>query len=230
MQQLRLRGICPMIAGIAVWLVPAAVVCAEDDHSVLHQAGETHDAEAGHTSEAEHGHHEHIGEKGVNREPQEFRSDLAIFTLIVFGLLYFSLKKFAWPQIVSALEAREAGIRQAVEDAENARREAQALLDEHKGRMEAIQEEVKEIIAEARRDAQHTKSDIIASAESEAQTIKDRSISEINRARDQALNELFKTMSSQVTTATEHVVGKGITLQGQDQLIDEALNHFAAQT
>ncbi len=224
-----------IVAGSLLLAIVPRLVCAQHDDPAggLEHApaapADDHASDPGAVHADDHGDHAHIGERDVNRQPQEFRADLAIWTLAVFALLYFGLKKFAWPKIEAALEARESGIRQAVQDAENARRDAQALVAEHKGRMEAIDEEVKAIIAEVRRDAERTKTDIIASAESEARAIKDRSIAEIHRARDQALDELFGTMASQVTAATEHVVGKGVSVANQDQLIDEALREFAAQ-
>ncbi|RLS52093.1 MAG: hypothetical protein DWH91_17475 [Planctomycetota bacterium] len=184
-------------------------------------------AEAG---AGDHGHaHEHIGEKGVNKDPGEFRSDLAIFSAIVFGLLAAGLYYTAWPQILGALEAREAGIRKAIADAEDAKVQATAFMKEHKGRLEAVENTVKEILAEARRDAEHTKLDITRQAEVEAEAIKNRAIAEINRAKDQALDELFSTLAHQVSKATEQVVGRALTGADQERLIQDAVGQFARQ-
>lgn len=199
----------------------AAAEPGHDDHA--HAAGAAAD-DHGHDA---HGAHEHIGEKGVNRQPEEFRSDLAIFTLFVFALLFLGLRQFAWPKITAALEAREHGIRKAISDAETARVRAEELMREHQGRMEAIEEDVKEILAEARRDAERTKQEIIAAANSEAEAAKQRAITEIGRAKDQALDELFSTMAAQVTSATEHVLSHGLTHQDRDRLIDESLAQFS---
>jgi F-type H+-transporting ATPase subunit b len=96
--------------------------------------------------------------------------------------------------------------------------------------MEAIQDDVKEIIAEARRDAERTKADIVAAAARESEVLKERALLEISRAKDQALNELFQQMAQQVAGATQHVLGKGLTLADQQKLIDEALREFASQS
>jgi F-type H+-transporting ATPase subunit b len=193
-----------------------------------HSHGEAgHDA--AHGGDA-HGHeHAHIGEKDVNKEPQEFRTDLAIFSAIVFGMLAGGLYFTAWPKILGALEAREAGIRNAIADAENAKVQAEAFMKEHKGRLEAVENQVKEILAEARRDAEHTKADIVKSGEAEAETLKNRAIAEINRAKDQALDELFSTLAKQVSQATEQVVGRALTGADQERLIQDALQQFARQ-
>lgn len=174
-------------------------------------------------------HHDHIGEAGVNKQPEEFRTDLAIFSAIVFGLLAVGLYYTAWPKILDALAAREEGIRKAIADAEDAKVQATAFMKEHKGRLEAVENTVKEILAEARRDAEHTKLDITQQAEVEAEAIKNRAIAEINRAKDQALDELFSTLAHQVSKATEQVVGRALTGADQERLIQEAVGQFARQ-
>lgn len=193
---------------------PAAAPTAE------HPAGD-----AGHDA----AHHDHIGEAGVNKQPEEFRTDLAIFSAIVFGLLAAGLYYTAWPKILGALAAREEGIRKAIADAEDAKVQATAFMKEHKGRLEAVENTVKEILAEARRDAEHTKLDITRQAEVEAEAIKNRAIAEINRAKDQALDELFSTLAHQVSKATEQVVGRALTGADQERLIQEAVGQFARQ-
>lgn len=174
-------------------------------------------------------HHEHIGEKGASKEPHEFRTDLAIFTAVVFGLLASGLYFTAWPKILGALAAREEGIRNAIRDAEDAKVQALSLMKEHKGRLEAVEHEVKAILAEARRDAEHTKADIVKQAETEAEATKNRAIAEINRAKDQAIDELFSTLASQVSAATEQVVGRALTGSDQERLIQETVAQFARQ-
>ena len=174
-------------------------------------------------------HHDHIGEAGVNKQPEEFRTDLAIFSAIVFGILAAGLYYTAWPKILGALAAREEGIRKAIADAEDAKVQATAFMKEHKGRLEAVENTVKDILAEARRDAEHTKLDITKLAEVEAEAIKNRAIAEINRAKDQALDELFSTLAHQVSKATEQVVGRALTGADQERLIQEAVGQFARQ-
>ena len=197
---------------------------ADDAHPAPAAAPTASHAEAG---DAEH--HDHIGEKGVNKQPEEFRTDSAIFAALVFGLLAAGLYYTAWPKILDALAAREEGIRKAIADAEDAKVQATSFMKEHKGRLEAVENQVKEILAEARRDAEHTKLDIMKQAEVEAEATKVRAIAEINRAKDQAIDELFSTLAHQVSTATEQVVGRALTGADQERLIQETVSQFARQ-
>jgi F-type H+-transporting ATPase subunit b len=161
------------------------------------------------------------------KSPIEFRSDMAIFSLCVFGLLFALLYLKAWPKISSALEEREAGIRRAIADAEKARIDSAEMLRQHQAKLDSVQEEVKAILAEARRDAEQTKNDIVASANTEATNIKNRAVADINLAKDQALHELFDKMADQVAAATTHVVGRTVTGDDQNRFIREAMNQVS---
>jgi F-type H+-transporting ATPase subunit b len=168
------------------------------------------DAQAGHAS-----------------NPLAWQADLSLWSAIVFLLFLLLLTRFAWKPLAAGLDARERRIRQDIEAAEQARVRAEAMLAEHSAKLDRVQDEVKAILAEARRDAEVARQNIISAAQAEADATKNRAIAEINRARDQALKELFDTMANGVAEATEHVLGRGLSEADQRRLIDEALEHFA---
>ncbi|OAI51732.1 hypothetical protein AYO47_06880 [Planctomyces sp. SCGC AG-212-M04] len=175
-------------------------------------------------------HSAHLGEdvSAQTKDPSEWKSDLAIFSLIVFVLLFLLLYAKAWPKIGSALEERESGIRRAIADAEKARIDSAEMLRQHQAKLDAVQEEVKTILADARKAAEQTKNEIIASANTEATNIKNRAVADINIAKDQALQELFGKMADQVAAATTQVVGRTVTGDDQNRFIREALNQVSA--
>jgi len=208
------------------WLSILALACVLSLGSVqgVRAADEAH-AHA----EADHSHGAHLGEN-VSKEtmdPSEWKGDLAIFSLLVFLGLFAVLYAKAWPKISSALEEREAGIRRAIADAEKARIDSAEMLRQHQAKLDSVQEEVKAILAEARRDAERAKNDIVASANTEATAIKNRAIADIDRAKDQALHEVFGKLADQVAKATEQVVGRTVTGDDQNRFIREALSQVS---
>jgi F-type H+-transporting ATPase subunit b len=100
------------------------------------------------------------------------------------------------------------------------------MLAEHEAKLSKVQDEVREILAEARRDAEHTKNEILAEAQREAEAGKKRSIAEIERAKDTALKDLFDVMSTKVVNATQRVLSRSLSEAEQDRLVDEALAEF----
>ncbi|MCY2962958.1 MAG: F0F1 ATP synthase subunit B [Planctomycetota bacterium] len=154
---------------------------------------------------------------------------LALWSLITFAVFLMVLKKFAWKPLIEGLDKREGKVFGALSEAEAARGKAQKLLEEHQNKIDRVQDQVREILAEARRDAETTKNDIIATAQREAEASRKRAIVEIERARDQALDELFDHMSKSVDLATQQVVGRSLSGADHDRLIRESLQEFASR-
>ena len=162
--------------------------------------------------------------------PLSFVGDLAIWTLITFVVYLVVLKKAAWGPLIAGLDQREAGMKQALADAEAARVKAEQMLADHAKKLNAVQDEVKAILAEARRDADHTKTEIVAAANKEAEATRKRAVEDIEHARDLAMKELFDFVSSNVIGATEHVLGRALSGDDQKRLVQEALNQIGSKT
>src|SRR5450432_2067002 len=116
------------------------------------------------------------------------------------------LHRFAWGPIAEGLEKREASIHDNIAAAESSRIKAEKMLADHAAKLDKVQDEVREILAEAKRDADHTKTEIIATAQKEAEATRERAVHDIERARDQALDDLFGHMAKVVGEATEQVL------------------------
>lgn len=165
----------------------------------------------------------HAHESGL---PMTWSKDLALFSLITFAVYLVVLRVGAWGPLQAGLSERERGIQQNIADAEASRVKAEALLKDHELKLAKVQEEVRDILAEARRDAEHTKQEIITTAQKEADASKQRAIAEIERSRDQALTELFDFVSTNVVNATENVIGRSLSGEDHDRLVKDALSQI----
>ena len=160
----------------------------------------------------------------------EWHRDLAVWSLVTFVVYILVLKKAAWGPLIQGLDTRESRMKQQIADAEAARVKAEQMLAEHAKKLDKVQDEVKEILAEARRDAEHTKQDIVATANKEAEATRKRAVEDIEHARDLAMKELFDFVSSNVIGATEHVLGRALSGDDQNRLVQEALNQMGSKT
>lgn len=184
---------------------------------------------ADHGSEAAsatgHGHSEESHSSQGSTIPSGMipKPDLMVWSLITFGAFVFLLSKFAWKPLAAGLDQREARIRNDIHEAESARVKAQQLLAEHEARLAKTEETVRELIAEAKRDAEKVRADLTAAAEADVQTMKKRAVSEIEQARDVALQQLFDTLSTNVMDATSRIVGRSLNSDDHQRLVQEAL-------
>ena len=100
------------------------------------------------------------------------------------------LSIFAWPQIAAALDERERKITDNIAAAEARLEDAKRLLAEHEAKLAAAAGEVRALLEEARRDAEHTRRSIEAEGHKAAKDELDRAVREIDRARDAAIQDL----------------------------------------
>jgi F-type H+-transporting ATPase subunit b len=174
--------------------------------------------------------HDHIGHAGgVNTDPAEVRTDLGIWSFVVFLILLAILWKWAWGPIVTALDAREKHIHNEIAEAEAANAEAKRILAEHEKKMAEVQNEVRAILDEARRDAQHTQQEIMKQAQGEAQATRDRAVREIEQARDQALQELFHRAADAATEMASQIVHRSLNPQDHRDLVAKAMKELPSQ-
>jgi F-type H+-transporting ATPase subunit b len=115
---------------------------------------------------------------------------LALWTIIVFLLVLWVLKRFAWGPILGALEAREAGIRKSIDGAASMRAEAESLLEEHRRQLADARRQAQEIVAEGRNAAERIGREVQEKARQEGERIVERARAEIEREKDAALAEL----------------------------------------
>ena len=158
--------------------------------------------------------------------PVQANPDLALWSGIVFLLFLAALWFLAWKPVGEGLNKREDRIRNDLAAAERHRVESERHMARHAAEMANAQEQVKEILAEARRDAEVAKSNILAEAQTAAKTERDRALHDIERAKEQALADLFDTYNDRVAAATESVLRRGLTAEDQSRLIDEAVSEF----
>ncbi len=202
-----------LIVTLAGWLGNAAVEAA--DEAAHGAAGEPAAAQ-------EDGHGEHHADAPPEL-PMKFHGDLALWSAVTFLVFLVVLSKMAWGPLQNGMNAREAKIRQDIADAEGNRLKAESMLHDYEAKLAKSAEEVKAILAEARRDADHARLEILATAEKESGAMRQRAVADIERARDQALGDLFDFVSKNVMQATEQVVGRSLTGADQERLVREAL-------
>ena len=201
---------------IALFLPAAAVF--PTDAAVQEESHATDDAHG--AAEGEHA-------EGAEN-PIDLKLDLGLWTLIVFFVLLAVLARFAWRPLAESLDAREKYIHDSLAEAERAREEAKRLLAEHDRRLADVQNEVRAVLDEARRDAQHTQQEILRQAQEEAQNIRERAKREIGQARDEALKDLFERSAILATEIASRIVQRNLSPQDQRALAEQVLNQLPA--
>lgn len=96
----------------------------------------------------------------------DFSPGLFIMQAIILLILIFLMAKFAWKPILNSLNDREEGIQNALDEAENARKEMQNLQADNERLLKEAREERDAMM----KDAREIKDKILADAKTEAET------------------------------------------------------------
>ena len=131
---------------------------------------------------------EHGGEGGGGLF--DINVGLSFWTIVIFLAVLAVLWRFAFGPILAAVNAREDGINQALEEARNRQAEAERLLQEHKEQLADARRQAQEILAEGREAAGRIQKDIEGKAREEGEAILARAKAEIEREKDAAVEVL----------------------------------------
>lgn len=146
--------------------------------------------------------------------------------VIIFGVVAFVLKKFAWKPILNALYEREESIENALNAAEKARKEMAELKAGNEQLLAEARKEKEHIL----REAMNLKDGIIAEAKEKASFETQKSIENARRQIDsekaKAINEMKRQMTEISLLIAEKVIRKEMAGDKQQQemvnkLIDE---------
>jgi len=151
---------------------------------------------------------------------------LIIWTVITFIILLVVLRKVAWGPILTTLEQREHTIRNALEEAQRARQEAEQLLGQHQQMLADANREVIRLFEQGREEAQRLRVSMTEQAREEAQRLTDAARREIVRERQLAMQELKNTAADLALAAAGRLLNTAMTGEDHRRLVTEFLDHF----
>ena len=147
----------------------------------------------------------------------DFSFGLFVWQSLIFLLLIFLLKKFAWKPILDAVNEREEGIKNALLSAEIAKRDMQNLKSDNE-----------KLLADARverdamlKDAREIKDEIVAEAKDEAQVQVGKMIEQAKAAINIEKNAAMAELKSQVSN---------LSIEIAEKILRNELSDKAAQT
>src|SRR5881396_1073875 len=148
---------------------------------------------------------------------------LVIWTLVVFGLLLYVLKRNAWPVLLAAVREREQKLERQLAEAEKNRAEAAALLEEHKRLLAAAKGEAQEILNKAKTVAEKERATLLAKAREEYERLLTRARKEIEEEKEKALLALRREAVDLSIAAAAKLLDANLDTEGNRRLVTEYL-------
>jgi F-type H+-transporting ATPase subunit b len=154
---------------------------------------------------------------------------LFFWTVLIFLVIFFLLRRFAWKPILAALNEREKSIADALSQAEKARKEMQNLTAENEKLLTQARQERSEILAEANR----IKDKIVAEAREQASADVARKMAEstqqIEQAKMAAMSALRQQAAALSLEIAEKVIRKQLSNDAEQQrLVNQLISEVKA--
>ena len=139
--------------------------------------------------------------------------------IILLGLLYL----VAYKPILKIFDERSNRIKESIEQTESIKEQAANAEEEAKKRIEAASKEGQEAVARAVRTGEEVKQKARQEAKPEAEALIAKARLEIQRERDEAIDELRKEVIDLTIVAAERVIEHSLDKEEHRQLIDKVL-------
>ena len=158
----------------------------------------------------------------------ELRINLMFWTLVIFGILYFMLQKWAFPAILGAVEKREKALEDAIASAKRDREEAQKLLEDQRRQIEAARGDAQKLIADGRAVAEKMRHDLLEQTRQEQQGLLKRARREIETEKDRALVQLRREAVNLAIAGASKVIEENLDNNRNRELVESFLASLPA--
>ncbi len=148
---------------------------------------------------------------------------LMFWTLLIFVALWLLLRKYAFPAIFAAVEAREKALEDAIAAAKRDREEAAKLLEEHRRQIDAARADAQRLIAEGAKAGEKIRADMIEQARHQKQEILDRARQEIGAERDRAIAELRREAVDLAIKGASKVIERNLDDETNRKIVEQFL-------
>jgi len=151
---------------------------------------------------------------------------LIIWTVVLFVIFFGILTKFGWGPILQVVEEREKTVKEAVEGAQKAKTEAEALLAKHHELLRDATRERDEILKRTIAEAEQIKADLTAKAKAESDQILQRAKEQIEREKTRAIHELRSEVGELAVEAASRIIKSSLTADAQKKLVDDFITQL----
>ncbi len=152
-----------------------------------------------------------------------------VVELVIFLLLIGVLAKWVIPPINRAMDVRMEKIERNISDAEEAKAKALELEAQYQKTLEQGRVEARALKDEAAKIGEQLRAELREQGEEEYRRLLERANQDIVASTRRAAEELRTQVAGLVMDVVERVLGEGITLSDQDQLVQRAIVEIERQ-
>ena len=148
---------------------------------------------------------------------------LLLWTLLAFLIVFYILKKYAWPAIINGLNEREQNIATSIASAEKVKLEMAQLKNENEALLASAREERAIMLKEAK----ETKDKIINEAKEQAKEVASKIVADaqatINHQKLAAITEMKNQVGKLVIEVSEKILRRELSNKADQEIFIKKL-------
>ena len=155
---------------------------------------------------------------------------LMIWTLVIFGITLFILKRYVFGPVGQAIEKRRADIAESIEEAERSRDEATALLEDYKTRLAEARREADSLRDQGRKEGERQAQELVSQAHQQRERVLADAEQQISAEARAAASGLRDDVAALALLAAEKVSRRSLSDDDHRRLIEEAIDEADLST
>lgn len=148
---------------------------------------------------------------------------LMIWTLVMFGITLFIMKRYVFGPVGEMIERRRRNIAESIEEAERSRDEATALLEEYKAQLVEARKEADTLRDQGRREGEQQRAELISQGQVQRERVLADAESQISAQARAAASGLRDDVVDLALLAAEKVSRSSLSEADHRRLIEEAI-------
>jgi F-type H+-transporting ATPase subunit b len=155
---------------------------------------------------------------------------IMIWTIVVFAISLFILRRAVFPRIGEALDKRAKTIEGEIDAAAELRKEADKVLAEYRERLTEARQQAEEIVQRARQTAEVHARETHSEAEARRESLLEQTKRDIEAETRRSIDQIRREVADLTVMATEKVTRRVLTEEDQQRLVQEALSELDFET
>ena len=173
-----------------------------------------------------------LAQEGAAAPPPNLLSPntgLMFWTLLIFGVVFFVLSKFAFGPIMAAVKERELALEAAIAAAQADRDRAAALLDEHRLKLDAARDEAQQLIADGRKTSEAMRAEMLEATKQAQEALMERARRDIEAEKGAAIAELRREAIDLALAGASRVIEKNLDDAQNRTLVENYLGSIGTR-
>jgi F-type H+-transporting ATPase subunit b len=151
-----------------------------------------------------------------------------VWSAIFFGILFFMFWKLVLPKLKVVLAERAEGIEKKLEKAEADRADAQALLEQYREQLAEARADAARIRAEAQAERQSIVAEARTEAQAAAAVVTERAQLQLEAEANQVRNALSRDVGRLAVELAEKIVGESLDERRVSATVDRFIDDLEA--